>query len=414
MSNIKQISLTHLDQESSKVFLDYLLAEIRRVQGGLGIREVRAGFNEAKTYETRLNGIQAILDSSLGIVLLQTAEGSLQFIEFIKENDSEITQPESDTISNFLNTVLQKALSRIKNDFFFRDIYSYFGPDLSGEYWISGLHFGPLINEDKSKRFIVNAQRFVYLDQKVRGIDQEHASITATREAQDFTALLSLILNFSISKEPNFSVYTYDDEPPFELKRRNMSILPVQFLKEMPGRLPFEMRGVYSGSVFDMYRFAGNLVCMPQEGRKIVRHVLNSGFAARKAYLNCSKLFRLGLIFSRYSETSSLSYRVAAIDALNQGLNTGLTLKEFVKKHSGGISDTMLEFLYRDIRSAHFHGGEFLLDEYEYKEWSDRSLTDPQSYLIRDAGMSAYKAIRTTIFNSILSKITPETDGESE
>jgi len=282
---------------------------------------------------------------------------------------------------------------------------------LSGEYWISGYRFSPLIGEKEEDRYLLNAQRLVVIDQKVCGIDNQHASLIANRRAHEFISLLSLILDLAITNPPSQSVYTYDVESVTSgSKRRHIGYFHNKPFLKIPNKGEEMSSGAYSGSVNDdPVRYAGQLICMPQESRKIIKYILNSPLGIKKAYLNCSKLYRLGMIFREHSRTATLSYMVAAVDALRQGLDQKTSFSEFLKKYGGNVSDEMTDFLYGNVRSAHIHAGEFLLEDYNI---GGNFLVDFERHILRSAEMSAHELIRTAIFNSVMQAL--KNDGESD
>lgn len=68
----------------------------------------------------------------------------------------------------------------------------------------------------------------------------------------------------------------------------------------------------------------------------------------------------------------------------------------------------MTEFLYRNVRSAHIHAGEFLLEDYSI---GGDDLVHFERHLLWSAESSAHKIIRTAIFNSVMQQLN--TDEES-
>jgi hypothetical protein len=396
-----EIDLSMLDPDASKSFLDYFMAELRGLRAGLPFLSGRAGFIDNNTYETVLERISNIIESAeVSLKLYQKTDGKVKSIIFSKSDSTALNEDEKEKITKFVNVVLQKCLSKSQSKYEFREIFSYYGPDLSGEYWISGYRLSPLIQEKEEDRYLINAQRLVVIDQKVSGIDNHHASLIASRKGHEFISLLSLILDLAITKQPLQLVYTYDVESaPSESKRRNTGYFHSKPFLKIPKKGEEMGLGAYSGSVYDdPLRFAGHLICMPKESRKIIKYILNSPLGVRKAYLNCSKLYRLGIIFREHSRTAALSYMVSAVDALRQGLDQKASFSEFIKKYVGNVSYEMTDFLYRNVRSAHIHAGEFLLEDYSI---GGDYLVDFERNFLRSAEFSAHKIIRTAIFNSM-------------
>ena len=406
MTSQHEVDLSILDPDASKSFLDYFMAELRGLRTGLPFLSGRAGFIDNNTYETVLERTSNIIESAeVDLKLYQKTDGTIKNVIFSKTDCTELNEGEKEKLTKFVNVVLQKCLSKSQSIYEFRHIFSYYGPDLSGEYWISGYRFSPLIQEKEEERYILNTQRLVVIDQKVSGIDNQHAELIANRRTHEFIALLSLILDLAITTLPSQSVYTFDFESiSSTVKRRHIGYFHDKPFLKIPNKGEEMSLGAYSGSIYDdpVWRFAGHLICMPQESRKIIKYILNSPLGVKKAYLNCSKLYRLGLIFREHSKTAALSYMVAAVDALNQGLGQEASFSEFLKKYGGNVSDEMTDFLYRDVRSAHIHAGEFLLEDYSIR--SDL-LVDFDRHILRSAERSAHELIRKTIFNSVMQKL---------
>ncbi|SCC53724.1 hypothetical protein [Bacillus wiedmannii] len=78
---------------------------------------------------------------------------------------------------------------------------------------------------------------------------------------------------------------------------------------------------------------------------------------------NACRLYNLSLIVYRFSPSSHIAYLVAAIEALSKSEEKSFS--EFVRYYVKDADNAFLDFLYGNVRSGHFHSGQFPFMEYD-------------------------------------------------
>ena len=111
----------------------------------------------------------------------------------------------------------------------------------------------------------------------------------------------------------------------------------------------------------------------------------------------------MALNAGRYHPTIMLSYMVGAVDSITQASRDGKGFSDFMRKYDPTVSDELLEYFHSNIRSAHWHGGEFAMGENE-SSWKE-PLTNPDNHLRFFIMRSGRRSIRTAILNWIFAKI---------
>jgi hypothetical protein len=109
-----------------------------------------------------------------------------------------------------------------------------------------------------------------------------------------------------------------------------------------------------------------NLIHFPADYRDLFRAFRSLNPAQQEAFFSAAALYCIGLVAGRNLPTLRLSYQVAAVDALIEGSShTQRAFTETVQMYNPEVSTEVIEYLYGNIRSAHFHMGKFPLGEYQ-------------------------------------------------
>jgi hypothetical protein len=351
---------------SQQSFIDHFNSLLKDC---LGASSGAAGFQPDGTFRSTTSGPTALGDRTVHLtwVLTKAADGVLASVEVIS-NESGDDVSWHDQAHNLVSTALASALSNKKTLFFRRVQLHYVGSALDGEYWLPGFRFAPAISDDDDPQ-LLNAERVVHLDLDVEAVDGNHAHALASEVAARHASRLAIVLNKGLYTADQIHrwVLPEDGGKPAVQSRRFQSGFyhPSVHATEMPPKGAQCKLGAYLGSMRDRYRPSGGLLTLPKESRSVLRFVEHSGPPFRDAFDACARLYRLGLLIANHSPSAGLAYRVAAIDAISQVTGEFQGASDFIRKHVDPSPDleSLLEFLYTDIRSAHFHAGKAPLDE---------------------------------------------------
>jgi hypothetical protein len=219
---------------------------------------------------------------------------------------------------------------------------------------------------------------------QIPAIDDHHASMLADEQARRNAARLSLFLNHGLYRPEHALRWTYGsdtpDAPP-ESRRRQAGYVSAPPLTTMPRKGEVCPLGQYGSSIADKYAFAARPLSVPRECRRILRSVDQAPPELRIAFDRGSRLYQVGAVVGRQFPSAGLAYRVAAIDAISRANGDRQLLAAFIRKHATpepGL-DTVIDYLWGSVRSAHFHGGEFPLGEFSPDRFLDPLLDADQS-----------------------------------
>jgi len=305
-------------------------------------------------------------------------------------------------LSTFLNGVLQNVLSQKRKEYFRRSIYSVFsGTNFMGEYWLQGIRIAQLNPED-TECHLVNAERLLVIDQKIKAIDESNANEIANEKATELISYLSFIMNISIETpkgEERFFLYRENDS--FSMHRASTQVISSEHsVEKMPKKGELCGAGLFQGSVFDRFPPKGSLIC-PEETRRILKGIKVASEEYKDAFRRLCKLYQLALNVGRYYPTVRISYICAAVEAIvKTNVKEYKSFSSFMTKYSGEDKD-FHDFIYSSVRSAHFHSGSFVLREFDFES----PLMNPAASEIGDKALNAESKMRFAIFNWLNEKI---------
>jgi hypothetical protein len=143
----------------------------------------------------------------------------------------------------------------------------------------------------------------------------------------------------------------------------NQSLL---YLSKMPSKGKSVKLERYSESLFGSAERSPDLTFVPNDARLVLRSLAKSDPLLVQAYDRCARLYNVSLVCGRIYPSVGLAYRVAAVEAIVKTTGKYSSFSDFVRRYSLDLdaSEAMLGYMYGDVRSAHFHSGEFPLGEY--------------------------------------------------
>ncbi len=400
------IKLDKLPPEKSQEFLNYLNAGLRKNAKYPFPCGTIASFNAKGEHEAYLEGDLGLeKEKTIRIIwkVVQKPDGSIPFIEAtpqIENIEETVWKP---LVNTFIQEIMVSTLAEEKSSFFRRSYICHIGPTLDGEYWLPGFRFAPLMPDDEMLS-LFGAERMFVIDQEVSALDDYHAEIVAKEQAKIISAQLSLILDiglYEIQHEYRWVKYQTDDESELKSGRFQLGYWDDKRPEKMPNKEELCKLGRYEDSITVIKKVNRYNIACPKEIRRILRGLSNSSLKIQKAFNRGAGLYQIGLTAGRNMPSIKLAYKVGTIDAIGQ--NLGLKdAKEFIEKYMPEISKKYIDYIWGNIRSAHWHGGEFPMGE---DSPNNLELTNPNHIVIFEAQNQVNKIVRQAIVNWIIDEV---------
>ncbi|GLC89706.1 hypothetical protein [Lysinibacillus piscis] len=111
---------------------------------------------------------------------------------------------------------------------------------------------------------------------------------------------------------------------------------------------------------------AGNSINIPScigEYFKGIENLKDIHFRKYELFRNACRLYNLGCIFHKYSPTAHIAYLTSAVETLAKTENNKFT--PFIRDNVDEFNNDLLNFIYGNVRSGHYHSGEFPFMEYK-------------------------------------------------
>jgi hypothetical protein len=358
------IPLNNIPKDKSQSFVDHLNSTLR---SKFSAYQGSSQKNLDGTFESFITGtINFSTPVPVRITLRRAYDESLEFIEVIEENE---TPNEAIWEKDFLNLiifVMSAALSNKTQRFSQRHLFYYDGPALDGEYWFSGIRFAPLLPNDEIQEatFI---ERITCIDMQIDAFDEMHAFAIAQQRANQFSARLSLLLNYGLYRSPVLHCWflpSTNTEPFQSIRGQRGYFGSEASIISFPRKWELCQPGKYEGKLNSRIG-GGHLLSLPRESRRIMRTIDEGLIEIKTRFDSAARLFQVALLMDHHFPSVGLAYRVAALDALSGG-NGKKNLRDFISNHlPEPIDNKSFNHMWRTVRSAHFHGGEFPNGEFD-------------------------------------------------
>ena len=302
-----------------------------------------------------------------------------------------------DAVNSTYQNALASALSADKAKFFRRDQFAYIGPNLDGEYWIAGWRIAPAIPDDEGD-FV--SERIVLLDHWTEAVNDQHSMSIGQVKADRIMVLLSLFVGIGFYRIPVVKKWVITG--PGESKRYQLGYRSgTPYPENMPKKgeecslgksVAVDRRDLGSTSL------TGRLH-LPSDTRELFRAFENLSQPDQRVFFGAAALHHIGLPAGSHLPSVSLSYQVAAVEALaeKQSLEG---IVDLVRKYNPQVSDEFIKHLYGKVRSAHFHAGEFPLGEFDPK--SVGPIMDPEHLSQTDLRVGASLVLQPTLIDWLL------------
>jgi hypothetical protein len=391
-----------------QLFLAYLNAEFakrtKRAQahfenGDLGsiVNVVRTTFDEP--------------DSKVELIWLfrTLANGELAEVEVSLASVTNEAQNETweELAREIIDLALTAAFNETRRTEHRRQVLYYVGPQFDGEYWFRSVRVAPAIL-DENYPALMNAERAVVLDFEVKAIDSYDASYLAAEFTRRFAARLSVLLDVDLYEPSHEQVWVMVDSSP-KAERLGRGIGQLAGGNGMTKKGKICRAGALGQGIGHYGRTAGTLR-MPQEARRILRGVDALPEPVKDAFDGAARMYQIGLSLARRFPSAQLAYRVGAIEALSAIDTEVNSFSAFMRKYLPLVpnDEQLLDYLYGDIRSSHFHSGKFDLGEFSVQRHMD-IVSSPQTAIRHRQQYRCFELTRQAIVNWMLS-ITAESN----
>lgn len=263
-----------------------------------------------------------------------------------------------------------------------------------------------------------NLERIAVIDQNIEATDGLKASLIANVTAARISARLSLLTNVALTKPEAANRWVI--RSLVNNCKENLR-LPMGYSTDnspikMPKKKELYKLGEFKGNLPGNLSSRGPL-CLPKETRKIFAMIDEAPPLIKDCFDQGARLYQVALICGRFSPSVELAYRVAAIDAFSNSdpnpndRHFSVFMRKYVKSLPFTI-EPILEFLHRQVRSAHFHAGIFPLGEYtdtqQFDPFQEFEKLETKSYHILGLELT-----REAIFNWLLERISNKTTNEN-
>jgi hypothetical protein len=354
-----------IQPDKTRFFMEYFQTEL----DGLGEQRGRGSGQPDGSYMEILECTVPIHDGTkvpISWTVTWRPDSTLQPIEVSAADDA--PDEWQKVVYELIQRVLVDTLNQATQRFFRREQFAYIGPNLDGEYYISGFRLAPAIPNDEIN---YGSEQIVYIDQNIDAPAIHHGIALAQLRAKQIASLLSVFLGVGIYViQPEQRWVLTRSEAGFESKRLQLGYqsitpspasMPEKGVECPPGRPvavdrsdPWKLEGL------DQY-----LHC-PHDVRHLFGTYNQLPLREQETYLGAACLFQIGSTVGRYYPSLRMSYEIAAVDALNIG--TGRSARSFielVQQYFPDIPAGWLSELYGRVRSAHLHEGRFPGGEFE-------------------------------------------------
>jgi len=362
-----EIPLNLPSGDRQQEFIDQVNAALRRISSG---SSGSGGFGADGSFEASATGVyrfESGMEPQLTWTLRKAPEGTLSTVGVVAVQPNPPTGWDQ-AAQRLVTAALAATVAGTRKRFFQRISFAYVGPALDGEYWLPGFRLAPAIPDDAEPASPL-VERWVDVDMNVDAIDAQHASAIAGERGRRIAARLSLLLDLGFERPPlefRWVMVRQDDDRFESIRCQIMFRRADQQPSAMPDKGALGPLGRFRGD-FPRYMTVGNRVQLPQDVRRVLRGADTKPHPIGDAFDSCARLYQVARVGGRQFPSVLLAYTIAAAEAITNADRSYGGFADFMRQHSGAGDakpDPFLEYLYREVRSAHFHAGKFPLGEF--------------------------------------------------
>lgn len=416
---LKRFDLNLERGDRQRYFLDNLNSALRTLTSS---STGSAGLSEDGLFRSTVTSPFPVETSHVPLTweVVKAADGTLLNLNVTCTDPSVDETRWTTPVYDVVTRVLAAALSEKRMPFFQRSLFFYLGPQLDGEYWLPGGYRLAPVDPDDPEPFLINAERVVTIDMVVDAVDEHNARTLAWEAARRHAARLSLLLSIGlyrgISQEHRWVMPIQESGAPAAASVRYAVLFarPGLSLESMPRKGELCALGGYKGSLTAKYRWAGERLSLPPQARKILRGVDLAQPVIVDAFDRGARLYQVGTVVGYQFPSVGLAYRIAAVESIARADPTARSFGEFMRKYTTTATevDTLLDYMWGSVRSAHFHGGEFPLGEFARVAFFD-PLMDPEDAQRSTIHRVCHELTREAIVNWMMS-LLPKRDEQED
>jgi len=404
-----KIEIGNLNSEQSKEFLEFLEAGMRQRMFEIPSGSNTAYFDSDQNYHIEINDVLFQGTYHIRWAITLNSKGIIKSIEVDLADPKSKKRKWQVYAQQAISDILSSILTRKRKPILTRQYYSYIGATLDGEYWNNQMRFAPLLATEE-KPYLIHDERIFVVDQIVQAIDSEHGRRLSKNISDRFIQKVCLLLDVSIEKNDDFAFYWTSDYSTetgkVQYKRVARGYNDLEKIVKLPKKGELCQLGKYSGTVYDTQLYAGRLLTLPKEFRKIMAGYKKATVEERLALDRCASLYYIGKVAGKKYPTVKLSYEIASAESIAHSLDAyNKSFSEFIRVNLDEPKkfDQLLKFLHGKVRSAHFHAGEFVFGDMDILTYD---ISDMQSSYLHNIENEAHQIIRKAIMNWILNTFT--------
>ncbi len=346
--------------EGAQRLVDQFNAELNRSYSSLS---GSVGFDSEGLYRTeaRVFSDSGPYQGRLTWILRRAVDGSVVSVTVSGEGAQW-----RESAEEFFRQVLSNALADRQEIFPHRKVFQYFGPLLGGEYWFGNVRVAPLHPDDDSPRN-TNLERVLVIDHEVTAPDRTKAYLLGDEKARRHGARVAFFLDAGLrSQERRHRWVTIrGSDGAVEHVRGEAGVVTDDRLDHVPEKGQSCPMGLFEGRTHIFGR-SGPLT-FPEFSRPVWRASSNAPIAVRHNFDAMCQLYHVGLVIEEHYPSAATAYFVAAAEAASAALDSGSSFGEFMRRFSPPVAEReqLIERLYGELRSGHFHAGRFPLGDYK-------------------------------------------------
>lgn len=406
-----RIDLEILDSKKSQEFLSYFIALLKEKNQSSTIGMAHASYNADGQYETTIqDNFRTLKGDDIVVVwtVVQNLDGTIPYIDVTSLTGTDL-RDNYESLMGFITKVQVTTLASKKQKYFHRSYYCYTNAsNLDGEFWIGqNIRVAPLYPEDQSFQPI--AEKVIVIDQTIMAIDLFHSRQLGEELAIQISAQLSFLLDIGLYLPKTEQRWVIQTNPTTN-KTENLRLLTGIVDHNIPQTLskPGQVCNLShpTGSIFDFEKPFYDKLSFPSESKSIFDSIESCEPKLSNALNRACRLYQTGLTIGKDYPTIKISYLYSAIDAICKTTASHKGFSNFVQFYFPEAKKELLDFIHKNIRSAHWHSGIFSFGENESK--TKEFILDRNQLLRHNLDHACHAVIRNALLKWLFTEIVKE------
>jgi len=363
----------NLNLEKSNLLREYFFSMLRKNYGGFILAESSGKFSANDDYIVTIKNYCAEdinKDQSIEWSITSSRSELLLSIE-LRSSRNDINE----YFNQFITTALETAFSEKKKDFVIKNYFCYIdNASIDGEFWLNKNILISPYEPCEEENIPLNAERLISICQKIKTIDEQNAITIAIARSKKIISFVSFLLDIGLFKPESYFRYGRQ-KGNSEIIRTSPLYLSYSTLKEMPNK-SVNLLSKANFSIFNLDTDYDSQKIFPKQTREIFNIVSksDSNFKKSQSIEKCFKMYHFSRLAKNLSSSVQIAYLYNAIEALTKSFDQPIGFSDFIKRYTKNYNDEFITMIHEKLRCAHFHAGEFYLDN-DY--WGDEWVTNP-------------------------------------